>query len=117
MIRDELYIEPERIQRNPINGRFLKGLTPHNKGKSWNEWMDGRKAKRVKRIAMKNLKPNMNIGGWNKKAVIAENEEGVTAWFESSIDAEKKTGICARNIRSVCNGKRKHAGGLKWIWA
>ena len=29
----ELYIPPERPQRNLLNGRFLKGCTPHNKGK------------------------------------------------------------------------------------
>lgn len=30
----ELYIEPERRYRNALNGQFLKGNTPHNKGKS-----------------------------------------------------------------------------------
>ena len=34
----ELYIEPERRDRNALNGQFLKGNTPHNKGKRWNEW-------------------------------------------------------------------------------
>ena len=34
----ELYIEPERRYRNALNGQFLKGNTPHNKGKKWNEW-------------------------------------------------------------------------------
>ena len=29
----ELYIPPERPERNLVNGRFLKGCTPHNKGK------------------------------------------------------------------------------------
>ena len=56
----------------------------------------------------------MNIGGWNKKAVVAVDMEGnVVGWFSSGKDAEKKTGICARNINSVCNGKRKYAGGFK----
>lgn len=70
--------------------------------------MDMRKAKRIVRIAKQNLKPNMNIGGWNKKAVVAVDMEGnVVGWFESAMDAERKTGICKRNINSVCNGKRK----------
>ena len=30
----ELYIPVERPTRNPINGRFLKGIAPHNKGKT-----------------------------------------------------------------------------------
>lgn len=29
----ELYIPPERPERNLVNGQFLKGCTPHNKGK------------------------------------------------------------------------------------
>lgn len=80
--------------------------------------MDMRKVKRIVRIAKQNLKPNMNIGGWNKKAVVAVDMEGnIAGWFESAMDAEKKTGICKRNINSVCNGKRKHAGGFKWEFA
>lgn len=41
----ELYIPPERPERNLVNGRFLKGHTPHNKGKKWADYMDMRKAK------------------------------------------------------------------------
>lgn len=111
----ELYIPVERPQYNPTNGQFHKGHIPFNKGKKWADYMDGRKARRIKRIAMKNLRPNMNIGGWNKKAVVAINDQRETVgWFSSAMDAEKKTGICARNIRHTCNGKRKHAGGFKW---
>ena len=59
-------------QYNAINGRFLKGHVPHNKGKKWEEWMDMRKAKRVLRIGMKNLrKGNPDIPGWNKKKVVS----------------------------------------------
>lgn len=114
----ELFLPIERPQYNPTNGQFLKGHVPHNKGKKWSDYMDMRKAKRILRIAKKNLKPNMDIGGWNKKAVVAVDVEGnVVGWFASAMDAEKKTGICKRNINSVCNGKRKHAGGFKWEFA
>ena len=114
----ELYIPIERPQYNPTNGQFLKGHVPHNKGKKWADYMDMRKAKRIIRIAKQNLKHNMSIGGWNKKAIIAVDDEGnVVGWFSSANDAEKKTGICSRNINSVCNGKRKHAGGFKWEFA
>ena len=112
----ELYIEPERRDRNALNGQFLKGSTPHNKGKKWNEWMDMRKAKRVKRIGMRNLHGRSDIGGWNAQPVFAIDKDGNTVgWFASSHDAERKTGICARNIRAVIEGKRKHAGGYRWI--
>lgn len=114
----ELYIPIERLQYNPINGQFLKGHTPHNKGKKWKDYMDMRKARRIIRIAKKNLTPNLNIGGWNKKAVVAIDEENnILGWFSSALDAQRKTGIGASNIRKVCNGKRNHAGGFKWEWA
>lgn len=113
---NELYIEPVRLTRNAINGRFLKGHVPHNKGKKWREWMDGRTARRVKRIALKNLHGRSDIGGWNARPIFALNKAGDTVgWFASSNDAERKTGICARNIRSVLEGKRKTAGGYRWI--
>ena len=114
----ELYIPIERPQYNPTNGQFLKVHIPFNKGKKWEDYMDMRKAKRIKRIALMNLARNRNIGGWNKRAVVCVDEENnILGWFSSSNDAEKKTGICARNIRTVCNGKRKHAGGYRWEFA
>lgn len=113
----ELYLPPERPKYNPINGQFLKGHVPHNKGKKWSDYMDGRKAKRIKRIATKNLRPRMDIGGWNKKSIIAmDDDDNIAGWFASSVDAERKTGIERRNINSACNGKRKHAGGFKWCF-
>lgn len=62
----ELNLGIERPQYNPTNGQFLKGHIPHNKGKKWSEWMDGRKRAKVLRIAKKNLRGNPNIGGVNK---------------------------------------------------
>lgn len=34
--------------------------------------------------------------------------------FDSSYDAEKKTGVKSRSIRSVCGGDRKSTGGFRW---
>lgn len=112
----ELYIPPIPPERNPVNGRFNKGRTPHNKGKKWSDYMDGRKAKRVMRIAKQNLRPNYNIGGWNKKAVIMVDEEGNHAYFESAEAASRETGITATNIRRCCRRGRKRAGGYRWFW-
>lgn len=36
--------------------------------------------------------------------------------FLNSRDAERQTGVCCRNIRSVCAGKAKSAGGYHWVW-
>ena len=113
----ELYIPVERPQYNPVNGQFLKGHIPHNKGKKMEDYLDNQAIKRIKEAGIKNLKPNMNICGWNKKAVMAlDDEDKILGWFSSAMDAERKTGICSRNINTVCNGKRKHAGGFKWIF-
>lgn len=112
----ELHFPPEPLQYNPVNGQFLKGHIPHNKGKKWSEWMDGRKQKKVIRIGTKNLRRRYDIGGWNKRAVIMICEDGSHFYFESSFAAERSTGICARNIRFCCNKKRKHAGKCRWFW-
>lgn len=111
----ELYIPIERPQYNPTNGQFLKGHVPHNRGKKMKDYLDEETIKRIKEVGIKNLKPNLKVCGWNKKAIIAMDDDNkILGWFSSSCDAEKKTGICARNIRQTCNGKRKHAGGFKW---
>lgn len=114
----ELTLSPERPQYNPTNGQFLKGHTPHNKGKKWEDYMDMRKARRIKRIACKNLRGRKDIGGWNKKPIVAIDKDGnILGWFNSASEAEQKTGIFASNIRNVCHGKRKKAGGFRWEFA
>jgi hypothetical protein len=40
--------------------------------------------------------------------------DNIIGIFNGSNEAELKTGVCARNIRHVCNGKRKTAGGYVW---
>ena len=35
------------MSHNPVNGQFLKGHTPHNKGRKWNEYMGKRMQKRA----------------------------------------------------------------------
>jgi hypothetical protein len=113
-VNDELYVQPERIQRNPLNGRFLKGFTPHNKGKRMSEYMSAEMVKYV----LKKLphKGNSNVAGWNKKEVIGIKDGKIIGVFKSGIDAGNKTGICAGNIRLCCREKRKSAGGIKWFW-
>ena len=111
----ELYIEPIKLNRNPVTGRFLKSSTPHNKGKKMGDYMDMPKIAKVKRAGIKNLRPNHNLGGWNSREVVAIRE-GKFAVFKSSEDAGCKLGIIARNIRQCCDKKRKHAGGFRFFW-
>lgn len=102
-----------QIQRK--NGRFVKGMTPHNKGKKWCEWMDGRKQRKVRKCLLHNGRPD--IGGWNKKQVVGISIDGKACVFESSKDVERKLGIESRNVRGCCEGKRNLAGGLFFMWA
>ena len=46
----------------------------------------------------------------SKKVLCVETGEV----FESTKDAERKTGISQGNISQVCNGKRKTIGGFHW---
>ena len=48
----------------------------------------------------------------SKKVICIETGE----IYKSSGEAERKTGICGRNIRSACSGKYKTAGGYRWKW-
>lgn len=97
-----------------IKGRFRKGNVPHNKGKKWSEWMDGRKRNKV----LKGLQRNgrKDIGGWSAKKIVCVKDGKVVGSFAHSNEAQEKTRIESRNIRSVCAGKRKTAGGFQWFY-
>lgn len=79
--------------------------------------MDMRKAKRVLRIGMKNLrKGNPDIPGWNKKKVVSVAEDGSWKLYLSATSAAEMTGLNRRNISHCCEGKRKRCGGLRWFF-
>lgn len=83
-----MIIDLNKYQKiNPRNGRFLKGITPHNKGKNWSEWMDPNKQERVLKNLHRNGNPN--IGGNNAIKIIGI-KNGKFCPFESSKDAERK---------------------------
>lgn len=51
----------------------------------------------------------------NKKAIQQFSRDGIyISDFESTIEAEIKTGIWHNNISKVCKGKAKTAGGFVW---
>jgi hypothetical protein len=109
----ELKLDPIRTY-NPVNGRFNKGHEPFNKGLKWDDYMDMRKAKRIK----KNLllgKGRKDIGGWNKKKVIGIID-GKWFVFASAAKAAEKTGLNRRNISHCCAGDRKKCGGIMWFF-
>ena len=66
--------------------------------------------------AWKNGLMKKNYGNKTRSKAIVQlnNNYEIINVFKDSIDAEKELNICARNIRNVCNGKRKSAGGYIW---
>lgn len=118
----ELWLPPEKINkpnRDAKTGRFLKGhnMVPHNKGKHPREYLTRhyyRKIKKNLEIGQKMKKPGISKA--LSKPVVAIKNNSIAGIFRSSIHAQEKTSIKASNIRAVCNGKRKHAGGYKWFF-
>lgn len=111
----ELWVSKARPTRNVVTGRYLSGHVPHNKGKKWSEYMSLDSQQRSSE-GWKNLRPRMDIGGWNARPCIAVADDGRWWWFPSVSTAGEKTGIQTRNINSVCHKKRKHAGGFRWFF-
>ena len=68
---NELYIPPQRLNRNPINGRFLKGSIPHNKGKKWDDYIPSHKRESMIKGLALGRTGNPNIAGCNAKKVVA----------------------------------------------
>jgi len=116
-----------------INGWFLKGSIPFNKGLKWSDYMDMRKAKRIKKyLALGRVKGNRDKLHEFNRIPIVGIKDGKLYPFKSSVDAAnilkaKGIKINDRNIRAVCKqekekvGKymyiRKKAGGFRWFHA
>lgn len=78
--------------------------------------MDMRKAKRIIRIGMKNLRVREDIGGWNKKAVVGVRDDGAYIYFESATKAAQALGLQRRNISLCCEKKRSKCGAFRWFF-
>jgi len=131
----ELHIEAPP-KRNYINGQFIKGHIPFNKGLPMRKWMDGRKRRKV----IKYLEIGRQLGNakymaaFNSKQVVAISDNGQLKAFKNSRYGEeyfKALGIKInrRNINAVCHQKktknnrnnkyylRRKAGGFRWFFA
>ena len=112
----ELHL-PSKIEitrRDPRTGRFMKGHEPWNKGKKAKEYLSQESYNRM--IAGLSRQGRKDIGGQNKREIVAFKDNKFVGVFESSVAAGRKLNVCARNIRSVCHGKRKHAGGYRFFF-
>ena len=104
----ELQLEPVRLERNPVNGWFLKGSVPHNKGKKWSEWMDGRKQRKVRRLIRSYPRPKQRSysSGRPKRPIIAILKDGKFLFFPSITAAAKWAGVYPVNIYSTARYNR-----------
>ena len=115
-----------------INNWFPKGHIPFNKGKKWTDYLDMRKARRMKKnLEIGRKSGNKNLPSANRRTVVAIKDGKLTA-YRSATDAAiilkaKGIKINRRNICAVCHGKevtngkysyiRKKAGGYQWFFA
>jgi hypothetical protein len=112
----ELYIPPVKPDRDPTNGRFLKGNCPFCKGKKMSEWMDPQKIEKVMRCLEAGRKGDPTIGGRNRRRVIGIKDGRVGGVYPSAREAGRRLGITGSNISYCCNGKLKTCGGIMWFW-
>lgn len=115
----ELKLAPQRLTTNPVNGQFMKGHQPHNKGKKWSEYMSKRGIKRASK-GWKNLdiyRPTKRPDncGRCRMPIIAVNDEGKWIWFSHAGDAAKLLGGNDRNIRRCCEYNRQGISDVRKV--
>ena len=102
----ELRFPTERLGHNPINGQFLNGHVPFNKGKKWSEYMKKRAMKRSMK-GWENLrkyqpKTRPDNCGRCRKAVIAVMDDGRWVWLPYIGAAGEWISGCRENVRRCC---------------
>ncbi len=103
----ELYI-PEHIViggRNPVNGQFMRGYVPTNKGRSWDEWLPKKSQRRCRR-GWKNLdkyrcKGHPNAGRPRLPVVLVRDDGTFTIFPYLNCCAEALGGN-EPNVRRCC---------------
>lgn len=107
MAYGELYLPPEVPKRNAVNGQFLKGHVPHNKGKKWSDYMGKRAQKRAAK-GWKNLDLHRNKNGRPdnagrcRKQVIAVMDDGTWKVFSYIGSAWSWIGGSRENVGRCC---------------
>lgn len=105
-----LHFGPRRSFRDAVTGRFLKGHTPANKGKRWDDFMSKRSQKKSSR-GWKNLelyRHRSEKAGRPKKAVVAVTDDGKFRVFSFSLPAAEWVGGSRHNIVRCCRQNELH---------
>lgn len=115
---NELYIPIEPPGRNIVNGRFLKGRTPHNKGKTMKYHSRKSKRRSVNNLVKGRGAWHKTGAGMNRKSVVAIRNGQLCGVFPSIQDAGKATGVSPSLISRICHKKpgRHKARGFEWFF-
>jgi len=102
----ELTLNPIRPTRNLVNGRFLKGHVPHNKGKGWAETISKQGQENAKK-GWENLikyrpKTRADTSERCSIPVIAVLDNGRIKYFSSMAMAATYCDGCHNNIARCC---------------
>ena len=109
MDMSELYIPPERPERNLVNGQFLKGSTPHNKGKRMTYHSKWTKRRSLQGLVKGRGAHHKTGAGMNKKSVVLIKDEKLCGVFPSIQMAGKMIGVAPSLISAICRKVRgKH---------
>lgn len=106
----ELNIGPIRAERDAKTGRFLKGHTPVNKGKKWNQFMSKRAQRRASK-GWKNLELHRHRpenAGRPKKEVVAVMDDGRWTVFPYSVPAAEWCQGSRHNVVRCCRENGCH---------
>lgn len=106
----ELYIPPKKPQRNLLNGRFLKGCTPHNKGKEMKFHSDESKKRCVNNLLKGRGGWHKTGAGMNRKRVVLIKDGRLYGVVSSIQGAGKMLGVNPSLISMICRKVRgKHS--------
>lgn len=105
----ELYIPPERFERDFITGRFLKGCVSRNKGRKMVYHSKRSKARSIKNLSKGRGAWHKTGAGMNKKSVVLIKDEKLCGVFPSIQMAGKMIGVAPSLISAICRKVRgKH---------
>ena len=106
----ELYIAPVWTGINKQNGQFLKGHTPHNKGKRWSDYMGKRAMKRAMKgwqnVISHRPKMRPDTAGRCRVPVVAVRDDGTWCVLPYVGAAGEWVGGCRENVRRCCQCNR-----------